>query len=318
MNIFDETELNKRLAEEEAKFGLPQEELSEEPEEKPQEPDEEIEAESPIEEEEPEIVTPTNDDWKKQRLEKKALKEKAKAAEQAALEKEKQLSELRERLARMEGREEARVKPEIKEVDTDPEPDAYLDPDLHTKWQLRQVNKRLEAAERRAQMAEELAKVEGTRRGLDMVEKDYIRNNKIDDYDNAIEHIRTVERNLIKLEHPQATDDQINTYLDSEKIKKASECYAKGVNPGEYFYKMAQTLGYQKAVKTPSNKPNIESLNRNMPKNANLIGASNVDKTGALPTDKVVSMSIEQLLSKEGSAALDAAIRREEAKMLGL
>lgn len=139
----------------EEKEELPQEEAPEEVEESPEVIEE-------IEEDE----RPTDPQgWKKLREKKKAAQAEAEANKKLAEEKDRQLSELREGLARLEGREEARAKPEVKEVDADPEPDAYLDPDLHIKWEIRQINKRAEAAERRAQMAEEMAKVEGTRRG---------------------------------------------------------------------------------------------------------------------------------------------------------
>lgn len=321
MNIFDETELDKKLAEEEAKFGLP-EEIKEEEVPEALEPEEPEEAVGELEEkEEEEDERPTDPQgWKKLREKKKAAKAEAEEQRKLAEEKDKQLMELRERIARMEGREEARVKPEVKEVITDPEPDADLDPDLHLKWQIRRTNERIEAAEKRAAKAEQLAEIEGTRRGLQMVEKDYVKTNKLDDYDDAIEHIKNVNRNLIKLEYPQATDAQIDSHLEAERIKKASESYGKGVNPAEYFYKMAQTLGYAKATKQTKvdTKPNIDALNRNMGKNANLMGASSSETTGGVPTEKVVAMSIEQLLTKEGQAAMDAAVRREEQRMLGL
>jgi hypothetical protein len=323
MNIFDESELNKKLAEAEAAFGL--EEKKEEPEieeEIIEEPQEELqEEEEPIEEPEIEEEKRPKDGnaWKKLREEKKAAKQEAESAKLAAAEKEKQLFELKERLARLEGREEARAKPVVEEVDKDPEPDADLDPDLHIRWQLRQTNKKIEAAEKRAERAEQLAQIEGTRRGLDMLEKEYVKSNKINDYEDAVQHIKNVNRNLIKLEYPQATDQQIDAHLEAEKIKKAKDSYEKGINPAEYFYKMAQTLGYQKSKgDSKPNKPNIDALKRNMGKNANLLGASNADTTGGVPTDRVVKMSIEQLLKQEGSAALEAAIRREEAKLMGL
>jgi hypothetical protein len=322
MNIFDETELNKRLQEEESKFGLEEksEELENLQEEEPEEAPAEVAQEPEKEEEEESIERPTDGKgWKEHREKQKILKAEAKEAKERAEQSARETAELRERLARLEGREEARVKPELKEVDTDPEPDADLDPDLHIKWQLRQQNKRIEAAERRAQMAEELVKVEGTRRGLQMVEKEYLKINKIDDYDDAIEHVKNVERNLIRLEHPQATDEQINNHLESERIRKSAECYSRGINPAEYMYKMAQTLGYAKTQKQESkNKPNIGAINRNMGKNANLIGTSSADDTNGMPTDKVVQMSIEQLLSREGQAAMDAAVKREEARLMGM
>jgi len=329
MNIFDTTELEKKLSEAEANFG--KEEIKEEVKEEIKEvaAEEDLEAskteevaeeEIPLEEEEEEELPKDSKDaraWKKIREKSKAAKAEAETQKKLAEEKDKQLSELRERLARLEGREEARVKPKIEE-DSDPEPDVDLDPDQHIRWTLRQTNKRIEAAERRAQMAEEMAKVEGVRRGLDMVEKEYIKSNKLDDYDAAITHIKNVNKKLIKLEYPEATDAQIDAHLENERLKHASMTYSKGKNPAQYFYEMAQTLGYEKSKKSNSTKPNIDSINNNMRKNANLIGSSNNDNTGSLSAETVAKMSIDQLLKKEGSNALDEAIRRAEAKMMGL
>ena len=323
-DIFDESELNKRLAEEEAKFGAEPEQEEKAPpleiEEKQEEPVE-VETKAPEIEEEDEEERPTDPQgWKRLREKKKAAKAEAEEQKKLAETALKESQELRERLARLEGREEARAKPEIKEVDTDPEPDADLDPDLHIRWQLKQTNKRVEAAEKRAEYAEAIARNEGERRGLSSLEKEYVKTNKVNDYDEAIEHIKNANRELIKLEYPEATDAQINSHLEAERVKKAKECVARGVNPGEFFYKMAKALNYQAPKKDTKvdTKPNIDALNRNMGKNANLMGASNSEATGGVPTEKVVSMSIEQLLTKEGQAAMDAAVRREEQRMLGL
>lgn len=318
MNIFDSSDIQKQIAEEEAKWLEPELKKEEElPEEEPI-----IEAEEPEEKEEEAIDDLEEEEkpkdgkgWKEHRERTKALKNEAKEQKRLAEEKDKQLNELRERLARLEGREDARSKPVVEEI-VDAEPDKDLDPDEHIRWELRQTRKEIEKVKKQAQLAEEMAKVEGTRRGLQMLEKDYIRNNKIDDYDNAIEHIKTVNRNLIKLEYPTATDTQIDSHLEAERIKKASESVSRGTNPAEYFYKMAQQLGYQKPKSKINDKPNIEALTRNQEKNASLIGPSSADKTGGIPAEKLVKMSIADLLNAENSKKLADEIRRQEAKWM--
>lgn len=320
MNIFDTADIQKQIAEEQNKW-LEEPEKKEEvvEEEEVKELEEEVEEEEKPDEgekEEEEERPTTGEGWKKLREKKKAAQAEAEAQRKIAEEKDKQLMEMRERLARLEGREEARVKPEVKEVDNDPEPDKELFADEHRDWRVRQLEKRTEQAEQKAAQAEALAKIEGTRRGLNMLEKEYIKNNKIDDYENAMEHIKTVERNLIKLRYPSASDTAIDSHLEAQRIKLAEESFSAGVNPGEHFYKMAQALGYKKAKEKVNDKPNIEALNRNMEKNASLIGASSADKTGGIPAEKLVKMSIADLLNAENSKKLADEIRRQEAKWM--
>jgi len=313
MNILDTTDLQKKINEEQEKWvnDDPKEikeavEEEEEVKEVEDEPKEEVEATEEAEDLDEDEDRPTSPQgWKR-------LREKKKAAEKLADERAKESMELRERLARLEGREEARVVPKIDEGEQEPDPD--LDPDEHIRWQLKKTQKEIADLRKQSEQTEALTRLEGTRRGLQMVEKEYVKTHKIADYENAIEHIKTVERNLIKLKHPNAQDAQIDAHLESERLKLAEESYKSGQNPAEYFYKMAQTLGYKKPTPKISDKPNIEALNRNMEKNKSLIGSSSADRTGGISSDKLVKMSIADLLNADNDKALRAEIRRQEEK----
>lgn len=329
MNLFDESELDKKIAEAEAALIKDDEEKQLDT----KEVEEDIEEEAEVQEEEREEKEEAQDDvaeedleptdakgWKKLREKKKAAQAQLEEEKRLREQKEKELYELRERLARLEGREDAREKPKISQEPEDKEPDSELDPEEHIRWELRQVKKAAQEANKRAEKAEAMAKMEGVRRGLDMVEKDYIKNNKITDYTERLEHVKSVERNLIKLRYPSATDEQINSHLEVERVRVANEAYSNGQNPAEMFYKMSEALGYKKAEarKELSDNPDIGAIKRNMSKNANLIGSSNVEKPGGLPAEKLVSMSIADLMNSKNERALDLAIKREEQRMMGL
>lgn len=325
MNIFDSSDITKQIKEEELKWvegDKPKEEVKEEAapelaevEEDTKEPAETLEQEQEQEDEEEERPT-DGAGWKRLREKKKAAAAEAERQRELAEKRDKENQELRERLARLEGREEARVAPKV-DVDTDPEPDQDIDPDAHIRWQLRQTQKDLAEVKKKAEEAAANSVAEATRRGLTMVENEFVKSNNLDDYQAAIDHIKAVETNLIKLRYPNATDAQINSHLEAERLKIAQEVYGKGQNPADHFYKMAQAIGYKKAPKDGKkidDRPNIKALNKNMEKNSSLIGSSSAEKNGGVSSEKLVQMSIADLLNNE--KALKDAIRKEELKWM--
>ena len=255
----------------------------------------------------------TSKGWKAHRENVKNLKQEARKQAELAEKQTREVIELRERLARLEGREEAREKPVIENVNQDPEPDRDIDPEEHLRWELRKTKKEVEEIKRAAEEARQYAQLESARRGLEKVEKEYVRTQKIKDYDDAIEYVKNVEGRLIKLQHPHATEEQINTHLEAEKLRLAREQYAKGENPAKFFYDMAKALGYNGTASNNAKDntlPNINAIKRNMEKNTNLIGSSSVEKTGGVPPEKLLKMSIAELLKDD--SALRREIKRQE------
>lgn len=319
MGPFDTTELDRKIAEaRELELLGGEAPLQEEEQEEAVEAEQGPEADEGVEQEEEvtleaEEESPPKDSngWKRLREKKKeaqrALDEERKMREQ----REQELSQLKERLARLEGRDEARVAPKV-ETNTDPEPDADLDPDEHLRWQVRQLRNENSEIKKKAEEAAAISKVEAEKRGLDYLEKDYVKKNKIDDYSDRLDHLQKVEANLIRVHYPNATDEQIHSHLQAERLRLAREAYARGQNPAEVFYKMSEAMNYQKQARKLSDAPNIEAINKNMKKSANLIGSSNADSVKGITSEKLVSMSMAELLSGRNEKHLDAAIKRAE------
>ena len=327
-DLLDTTDLRKEIAEAEEAW---KDEINTEPNEHPNEEEiahdenneeEHVEDNSQVPENNEELDNnedeerpKTSKGWKAHRENVKNLKQEARKQAELAEKQTREVLELRERLARLEGREEAREKPIIETRDVDPEPDRDIEPEEHLRWELRKTKKEVEEIKRAAEEARQYAQLESARRGLEKVEKEYVKTQKIKDYDDAIEYVKNVESRLIKLQHPHATEEQINTHLEAEKLRLAREQYAKGENPAKFFYEMARALGYNGTqVNNKENSlPNISAIKRNMEKNTNLIGSSSVEKTGGVPADKLLKMSIAELLKDD--SALRREIKRQEIEL---
>lgn len=269
---------------------IPQESLVEKP------------AEVVEEDELPEEPPHGNLAWQNMRRANKAAKDKLKAETEAREQLEKQLNELKERQARLEGREEARAKPIVQEVQEEPEPDRMLYPDAWKDWKIAQQDKRQTELDAKLEQISAMSAIEGTRRGMNNIEKAYKANSGVSDYDDRMNYIMESEKARIKLLHPNATDGQIDSHLEAEKFRMANQAIADGRNPAELFYKMADTYGYKTKEAKPSNespKPDIQALNRNMEKNVNLIGSSGAEKSGGVSPNQLFNSTINELVGKQ-------------------
>lgn len=253
--------------------------------------------------------------WASVRKKAKAAKEAAEEERQLRQKREEELGQLRERLARLEGRDEERQKPKLQEPE-DPEPSAEDEPFEYLQWKLRQAEKKIKEVEEKATKAEDASMAEGARRGIKVLEDQYIKENNITDYDSRISYLKNVEAKLIRLHYPNATQQQIDNHLDKERIRISADCYSNGQNPAEYFSKLAEIHGYKKefAPKKPTAGPNIGAINKNMQKNSSLLGTSSADDTGGVSSQKLVTMAMDELLKNED--ALDKEIKRRDLQWL--
>lgn len=64
------------------------------------------------------------------------------------------------------------------------------------------------------------------------------------DYYEAINHMRAVRTEQLKLIYPQATQQQILQEIGREEIGTAARVLQAGGNPAEWGYRYAKTLGY--------------------------------------------------------------------------
>lgn len=264
----------------------------EQSQEQPQEQAVEAEAEA---EEEEDIEMTDNKAHKafaKMRYNQKQLREQLEKSER-----EKQ--EIRERLAKLEGANEVRHKPEIREPEiVDKEPDKTYDREAWLEWKARQLEKKQQEIEARVNQNNQLSLVDRARNELRDMEQDYTVKNKISDYDSRLKFIRDKEAALIRLRHPAATEAQIQQHLNDEKIRIASDAVKSGKHPAEIFIKMAEELGYAKPkeeYREEKKQIPVVKLNQNMRKNTSLIGSSNVEKTGPMSSDQLVGKTLREI-----------------------
>lgn len=262
---------------------------------------EEIEIKDPpkeeeIKEDDPELLDPKKGKaWAHMRHQQKSLQEQ--------LDKERQeKQELKERMARLEGANEARVSPKIDTQQEDKEPDPVYDETNWLKWKARQDDKKINNLTSKVDEINKYSAIQEAKKELTDLENDYKTKNNITDYDARLSFIRDREAKLIKNEYPNATDAQIKYHLDNQYLLLASKAASAKRNPAEFFVKMADAHGYQKAESKPDPKRDvpIDKINHNMKRNASLIGSSNAAKTGGKTADQLVGETLRDIMRGDG------------------
>lgn len=66
------------------------------------------------------------------------------------------------------------------------------------------------------------------------------------DYPDALNHLRNVRGQQLKMLFPQATDQQIQQQIGREELTAAAQILQAGGNPAEFAYNYAKTMGYVK------------------------------------------------------------------------
>jgi hypothetical protein len=258
------------------------------------------ELQNPDEEEEEEEVDLSDPSKKGKAFAKKRHELKAeKEAKEAAL---KESQELRERLARLEGKTDAIQTQQTQPTETsNPEPDKELDREEWYEWKIKEQDTRQAAQDKRLEQLDQIQKVSQERNGLEILEKQYAKKNDIADYSDRKEFIKEREAKLIKIQYPQATDAQVQQHIDNQELQMAADIYANGRNPAEVFSQMADAYGYTAESKTIEKKkgkkePNLEKIERNQAKSANLMGGSGRGNIGKVSANELVSMTVNDMM----------------------
>jgi hypothetical protein len=266
-----------------------------------------VEQEPDIELEDDLVDDALSDDAKKRgkafgamRAEAKELKERWEASE-----KEKQ--EMRERLARLEGRAEATAKPEAA-VAEDKEPDAVLYPEDHNAWKIRQMEQRVEKAERTAADAAAFANWQREQRGMQSLEASYKAANPSEKYDEAMQFLVEKERAAKKLMNPKLTDAQADEMTQSEKLQLFKSLHQQGRDPASVLMQVAKMQGFMGATAAAKPKVDLKKVEENQRRSASLIGGSPAAaKDKKLGTDDVFNMAFGNVLKnhKQLTAMVD-------------
>jgi hypothetical protein len=252
-------------------------------------------------EEDSEDDDPLSDDQKKRsrafaksRIEKKEL--------QAELEKiREERQAMAERLAKLEGRSEAleeKDKPDLSEQ----EPDRDLYPEDWNEWNNKQLRKELDDLKSFKKQQQETTQFEAEKRGVEILEKQF--KSKVSDYDDAVGFLVERERKIKKLMNPSLSDIQINSMIESEKVNLFKQILQSKQDPAEVVYNLAKTNGWNannKKTTKPDKKVNMDKIEKNQRKAANLIGGSSSENTGSITSDQLLSMSKDEIMNQPES-----------------
>jgi len=220
---------------------------------------------------------------------------------------ESEAQELRERIARLEGMQEANQIAQTTQQ-TEPQeeiPDPDIDPDGYTQYQIKQLQaKQKEYEDQAARLKAE--------RQWDAMEREYSLSNP--DYENAKKYLVNQEIQKIKKQYPHATDMQITQHIKEQEYLVVGSAARAGQDPLKYIEFLAFENGYRgenvKAEKKPiEQKPNIAAINRNQRKHDSIIGGSSAGSQDGKPTpEQILNMSFKEL--EKNRAAIDDYVKK--------
>jgi DNA repair exonuclease SbcCD ATPase subunit len=220
---------------------------------------------------------------------------------------ESEAQELRERIARLEGMQEAsQIAQTTQQTEPQEEiPDPDIDPDGYTQYQIKQLQAKQQEYEDQA------ARLKAERQ-WDAMEREYSLSNP--DYENAKKYLINQEIQKIKKQYPHATDMQITQHIKEQEYLVVGSAARAGQDPLKYIEFLAFESGYRgenvKAEKKPiEQKPNIAAINRNQRKHDSIIGGSSAGSQDGKPTpEQILNMSFKEL--EKNRAAVDDYVKK--------
>ena len=205
-----------------------------------------------------------------------------------------QIQQMQVQMAEQKGRQDAMMQPEP--VDSDPEPDALLDPEEHTAWKLRQYEQKMQEMTDKQQEQQALLEYQRDLQAVQSLEAQYESSNSDVNYRDAENFVREREKRMLKIQHPQATDAQIDEHIAQQKMALFKQMAAQGQNATEVIVQMAKEAGFTSEI-TQKKQPNFEAIKRNQKKNASLIGGSDATRERGVTPEQLLSMSMNELIS---------------------
>jgi hypothetical protein len=139
------------------------------------------------------------------------------------------------------------AQPEPEAPDFLADPKAYVD---DTRKQLKELTEKLDTKEKEqteAQKQQEAAQEKWTK--IVTAEAEFAATTP--DYNDALQHIRKVTSAQIKLQFPQATDEQIAKHIQQQEFQGAAQIVADGRNPSQVYYEYAKLIGYSPKAPPP-------------------------------------------------------------------
>ena len=156
-----------------------------------------------------------------------------------------QNQEMRDRIAKNEGRFEAFTQALTKKPEPPPPtpPDKDIDPQAYQEWQNQQVQQQVQTIAQQQAQTQQREFVNDVRQRWQATAAAY--SNEKPDFFDAYNHAIGVHGNRLKLQFPQATPQQIQDELVREELVLVHGAMQRGENPADVVYRLAQTYGYQ-------------------------------------------------------------------------
>lgn len=129
-----------------------------------------------------------------------------------------------------------------KEVDFMEDPKGYVDSKVQRALEtLKKTDEKAEAVNSQVNAQRQMQALMGA---ITASEQAFVGQNS--DYYEALNHVRAVRANQIRLMSPDATPAQVSQVIEREELTAAHSLLAKGQDPCKFAYEYAKTLGYAK------------------------------------------------------------------------
>lgn len=134
------------------------------------------------------------------------------------------------------------------------EDDYFKDPKGYTDARAQAVLDRLEALEKtgteRLSAIDQRTQAAELDRQLTVAQETFAKS--VPDFVDALNHVRTVRIQQIRLSNPGVTDDQIRAHILNDERQVSATLIAQGRNPAEYVYQLAKVSGYTRGAQAPA------------------------------------------------------------------
>jgi hypothetical protein len=215
-------------------------------------------------------------------------------------ERDTELAQMREKLAKIEGFQQAQAEQQKKALEPVEEvPDKDLDPDGYNEWKVGNLEKQLaemqnSTKETNEQLAAQLQN-QNQIRGIEKLEGIYAEDNPDSNYKAAKKFVKQRETEMLKMQHPNATQAQIDAHLQQAEINLFENSLATGGNGADKIMQMAKLYGFE--GKQSKAKSNLGNVAKNRKKNASLLGGSAAAKGDGVTADQILNKSVNELMN---------------------
>ena len=223
-----------------------------------------------------------------------------------AKEKSKELQEMKERLARMEGAQQAQQAiqqpPAEEKAPVEEIPDKDLDPDAYLDYHLRKKDKEIEDIKQRFDNFENQAAASSSEQLYKELESRHAE--KDTSYKDAKAYLVQTLHDEIKQAYPAASESQIRQHLKTKEYDLVASLAKAGWNQGAIFGSIkAQAI--DKGYKETESKPKADKtkLKRNMEKSASLNDAPSAAADVGFSANQLNKMNIVDIAQLTNDSA---------------